>query len=103
MTIGTLTTPNPYFLAPLAGYTDAPFRRIAHEWGSGCAVTEMVSAEGLARDGKNTLHLLRRYEGEDNLIIQIFAPELISRPCFSTRNTRSFCVLRGPLLAFARA
>ena len=75
MTIGTLTTPNPYFLAPLAGYTDAPFRRIAHEWGSGCAVTEMVSAEGLARDGKNTLHLLRRYEGEDNLIIQIFAPD----------------------------
>ncbi len=75
MNIGNVTFPSNLFLAPLAGYSDAPFRQICHEWGSGAAVTEMVSAEGLARDSIKTEALMRRYEGEENLIIQIFAPD----------------------------
>ena len=75
MTIAGLDFPSPFFLAPLAGYTDAPFRRIAHEWGSAAAVTEMVSAEGLARNSANTEDLLRRYPGEERLIVQLFAPD----------------------------
>ena len=61
-------------LAPLAGYTDKAFRMIAHEWGADGAVTEMVSAEGLARGGEKTEKLLERYPGEENLVMQIFAP-----------------------------
>jgi len=75
MNIGTISFSSPFFLAPLAGYSDAPFRRICHEWGSAAAVTEMVSAEGLARDSLKTEELMRRYEGEENLIIQIFGPD----------------------------
>ena len=61
-------------LAPLAGYTDKAFREIAAEMGADAAVTEMVSAEGLARDGEKTKALLERYPGEKHLFIQIFAP-----------------------------
>ncbi len=75
MNIGNTSFPSNLFLAPLAGYSDAPFRQICHEWGSSAAVTEMVSAEGLARDSVKTEALMRRYEGENNLIIQIFAPD----------------------------
>ena len=70
------TFTSPFFLAPLAGYTDAPFRRIAHEWGCGGAVTEMISAEGLARDSRNTESLLTRFDGEQTLIAQLFGPSL---------------------------
>ena len=74
MKIKNLNFRSPYFLAPLAGYSDAPFRRIAREWGAACAVSEMVSAEGLARNSGKTEELLKRYDGEDQFIIQIFAP-----------------------------
>ena len=76
MQIRNLNFSSPFFLAPLAGYSDAPFRRIAREWGASCAVSEMVSAEGLARGSDKTEDLLRRYDGEDQFIIQIFAPSL---------------------------
>ena len=65
---------HPLFLAPLAGYTDKTFRQIAHSFGADGSVTEMVSAEGLARDSAKTKALLDRYPGEENLIVQIFAP-----------------------------
>ncbi len=60
--------------APLAGYTDKAFRKIAREHGADGAVTEMVSAEGLARGGEKTEKLLERYPGEGHLVVQIFAP-----------------------------
>lgn len=37
-----------YVLAPLAGFTDAPFRRLCFEGGADFAHTEMVSAAGFA-------------------------------------------------------
>ena len=63
-----------FMLAPLAGYTDKAFRQIAHECGAEASVTEMVSAEGLARGSDKTELLLDRFPGEDNLIVQLFAP-----------------------------
>ena len=63
-------------LAPLAGYTDKAFREIALGFGADAAVTEMVSAEGLARDSEKTFSLLERAEGEENLIIQLFGPDV---------------------------
>ena len=68
------TINGPFILAPLAGYTDRAFRKIAHEHGADCSVTEMVSAEGLAGDGEKTKTLLERFDGEDKLIIQLFSP-----------------------------
>lgn len=75
MKIGNLTFSSPFILAPLAGYSDAAFRHICAECGAAAAVTEMVSAEGLAREGVKTEDLLKRFEGEENLIIQLFAPD----------------------------
>ncbi len=62
-------------LAPLAGYTDKAFRQICASFGAEITVTEMVSAEGLSRDSVKTEELLERYEGEDRLIVQLFAPD----------------------------
>lgn len=57
--IGGLTTPNNVFLAPLAGYTNAPFRKLCTQLGAGLTFTEMVSAKGLCYDSENTRELLQ--------------------------------------------
>lgn len=56
--IGNLKTPNNVFLAPLAGYTNAPFRDLCLKLGAGLTFTEMVSAKGLCYNSKKTEDLL---------------------------------------------
>lgn len=72
VSIGPLKIGGNLFLAPLAGYTDLPFRTICKEWGASFTFSEMVSSEGLARGSKNTFELLKRGELEEQFGIQIF-------------------------------
>ena len=62
-------------LAPLAGYSDAPFRMLCARYGADFAVTEMVSADGLVRGGERTRRMLRRMEGEGPLGVQLFGSD----------------------------
>jgi tRNA-dihydrouridine synthase B len=48
--IGPFTLANALFLAPMAGVTDRPFRRLCRQLGAGYAVGEMVSANPRLRD-----------------------------------------------------
>ena len=73
--IGNVTLKNPFLLAPLAGVTDAPFRRICGEKGAGLVCSEMVSAKGLWYKDKNTDRLLEILDGEAPVAYQIFGHE----------------------------
>jgi len=44
MKIGSITLKNNLILAPMAGVTDKPFRRLCRELGAGLAVSEMVTS-----------------------------------------------------------
>ena len=70
-----MDTTDKLVLAPLAGYTDKAFREICLELGADLTVTEMVSAEGLARDSVKTEELLEKAEYEKRLVVQLFAPD----------------------------
>ncbi len=70
--IGNVRIDGNLFLAPLAGYTDRAFRSVCIERGASFTYTEMVSAEGLARESENTEQLLIRAENESLLGVQIF-------------------------------
>ncbi|MBP5284623.1 MAG: tRNA-dihydrouridine synthase [Kiritimatiellae bacterium] len=61
-----------FSLAPLAGFTDAPFRRLCAEGGADMAYTEMVSAAGLSHGSSPTRHLMERMDGEGPVACQIF-------------------------------
>ena len=61
-----------YVLAPLAGFTDAPFRRMCAEGGADLVYTEMVSAAGLAHGSSPTRQLLETMPGEGPVACQIF-------------------------------
>lgn len=56
MHIGPYTIDHPIALAPMAGITDKPFRRLCREFGAGWAVCEMVTSDPELRHTKKTLH-----------------------------------------------
>ena len=73
--IGDFELKHPFILAPLAGITDAPMRRINRQMGASLTYSEMVSAKGMYYNDKNTEKLLFQYEDEDNTGYQIFGHE----------------------------
>ena len=73
--IGGYTTENNLFLAPLAGYTNYPFRKLCKQSGAGLCFTEMVSAKGLKYGSENTKELLYTDENEGLCAAQIFGSE----------------------------
>ena len=58
MKVGPYTLVSPVYVAPMAGVTDAPFRKIAREFGAGLACTEMISSEALVRQHRETCRLM---------------------------------------------
>ena len=61
-----------YVLAPLAEFTDAPFRLICREAGADLTYTEMVSAAALFHGHGPTRHLMETMPGEGPVACQIF-------------------------------
>lgn len=73
--IGNFIPDHPFFLAPLAGITDAPTRLIAKSMGAALVYTEMVSGKGLMYNNRNTESLLRIDPKEKPVAIQIFGAD----------------------------
>lgn len=67
MYIGTYSIDTPIALAPMAGITDKPFRRLCREYGAGWAVGEMLNSDPTLRQTRKTL---RRsdFEGEKGVV-----------------------------------
>jgi tRNA-dihydrouridine synthase B len=63
------------FLAPLAGITNLPFRRLVKECGCAVVCSEMVSAKGIFYNSEKTLTLLSSREDEKPFSVQIFGSE----------------------------
>jgi nifR3 family TIM-barrel protein len=57
LTIGPLHVDPPVVLAPMAGVTNAPFRRLCRRFGAGLYVSEMITARALVERNRRTLHL----------------------------------------------
>ncbi len=83
MKIGSFDIGPGAFLAPMAGITNPPFRRLCLEMGASLTVTELISCHALlflsAKEknrtrklGQKTVSLIERYPGESPLAVQIF-------------------------------
>ena len=66
---------NRFFLAPMAGITDAAFRLICADYGAAVTYTEMVSAKALVYDDRKTAELLLRPEENRPAGVQLFGHE----------------------------
>jgi tRNA-dihydrouridine synthase B len=83
MRIGPFEIAAGAFLAPMAGITNPPFRRLCRELGAALTVTELISCHAVlhlfAKErnrrrprGVKTLALLERYPGERPLVVQLY-------------------------------
>ena len=73
--IGNLQLENPFLLAPLAGITDAPTRKLCRRMGAALVYSEMVSGKGLYYGDKKTDQLLYVDEDEKPVAFQVFGSE----------------------------
>ena len=78
MTVSHLFEKQPLLLAPMAGYSDAVFRRLCHEEGCDLAFTEMISAKGLLHANEKTRLLCRPGPEEGPLGVQLFGSDPVS-------------------------
>ena len=62
-----------YLLAPLAGYTDLPFRSVVKKFGADLTVSEMINADALSRKNERTLKMVQKSPEEVPYSVQIAA------------------------------
>ncbi|WP_231711042.1 tRNA dihydrouridine synthase DusB [Xanthobacter dioxanivorans] len=68
--VGAVALPNAVILAPMAGITDAPVRRMAVRYGAGLVISEMVASEALL-EGHPEMTLRAQGEGVPFHAVQI--------------------------------
>ncbi len=68
----------PLYLAPMAGVSESPFRRICRRFGADVVVTEFLSAEGIRREKESTLDKLRFGPDERPIGVQIFGGDPVA-------------------------
>ena len=65
-----------YALAPLAGFTDLPFRSVVKKFGVDLTVSEMISSNALIHNSKKTYRMLEHAPIENPYSIQIAGSDL---------------------------
>src|SRR5687768_15846573 len=65
----------PLYLAPMAGVSESPSRRLCRRFGADVVVTEFLSAEGIRRENESTLDKLRFGSDERPIGVQIFGAD----------------------------
>lgn len=65
----------PLYLAPMAGVSESPFRRLCRQHGADVVVTEFLSAEGIRRENEATISKLRFGPDERPIGVQIFGAD----------------------------
>lgn len=76
--IGNVELENNILLAPMAGITDLPFRKIAKKQGAGLVYTEMVSSKAIFHNDEKTKKLLNMQGEERPVAVQIFGSDVES-------------------------
>jgi nifR3 family TIM-barrel protein len=66
---------NPFVLAPMAAITDRVFRLFMRRQGAGVLTSELISANGLLYNNEKTKQMMRFFEEERPIGIQIFGEE----------------------------
>lgn len=82
--LGEITLPyRAVGLAPMAGVSDQPYRRLAKSFGCDWLVSEMVSAKGLWYKNEKTKELMDFLEEERPFGVQLFGkePEILAEAC----------------------
>lgn len=75
LTIGPLVIDPPVVLAPMAGITNPPFRRLCRRFGAGLFVSEMITARGLVEDNRRSWEMAAFDPDESPRSIQLYGAD----------------------------
>ncbi len=70
--LGDLEVSTPVVLAPMAGVTNAAFRKLCNEQGAGLYVCEMITSRGIVEGDKTSLQMLTFDESEKVRSVQLY-------------------------------
>lgn len=69
---------NQIVVAPMAGITNLAYRSILKEYGAGLIYTEMISDKGLGHGNQKTISMLKVFDEERPISLQLFGSESIT-------------------------
>ena len=73
--LADITLDHPVFLAPLAGITDLPFRRMVSRFGAGLVVSEMIASHDMLEGKPGVQERAELGLGEENTAVQLAGRE----------------------------
>jgi nifR3 family TIM-barrel protein len=81
LTLGPLSVWPPVVLAPMAGITNPPFRRLCREHGAGLYVCEMITTRALVERNAKTMAMVRFDADESPRSVQLYGvdPDVVGR------------------------
>src|SRR5215468_1448548 len=91
LTLGSLTVDVPVVLAPMAGITNAAYRRLCAEQGAGLYVCEMITSRGVVERDRHTLDMLVFDEAETVRSVQLYGTD----PVYVGKATEILCAEYG--------
>ncbi|MFV0431396.1 MAG: tRNA dihydrouridine synthase DusB [Alphaproteobacteria bacterium] len=68
---GSVVINKPVLLAPMAGITDRPMRKLVRDYGVGLCYSEMIASQAMVRANKKTLKMSEKSDEEGALAIQL--------------------------------
>jgi nifR3 family TIM-barrel protein len=89
--LGSLRVGTPVVLAPMAGITNAAYRRLCREQGAGLYVAEMTTSRGIVERDETTLRMLVFDETEDVRSVQLYGTD----PVYVGKATEILCAEYG--------
>jgi tRNA-dihydrouridine synthase B len=69
--LGSIKIETSVFLAPMAGITDLPFRRIVSRFGAGLVFSEMVASKAMVAETRRSLRLARTEDNDGPMAVQL--------------------------------
>jgi nifR3 family TIM-barrel protein len=91
LTLGWLTVDTPVVLAPMAGITNAAYRRLCAEQGAGLYVCEMITSRGLVEGDQHTRDMLVFDELETVRSVQLYGTD----PVYVGKAVEILCAEHG--------
>jgi len=92
LVIRGVTVPSRIVMSPLAGYTDAPFRRITAEVGARVLFAEMIKARALVFGSRRTREYFVKRAGEEFFAVQLLGrdPEDMRKAAYVLSQEEGF-------------
>jgi nifR3 family TIM-barrel protein len=87
LTLGSLRVETPVVLAPMAGITNAAYRRLCAEQGAGLYVCEMITSRGLVERDETTMRMLVFDDLEHVRSVQLYGTD----PLYVGKATEILC------------